>query len=255
MSKQILLKHNLKLGLFFGGCLFSFCSSIFADEKADASTYMISTNEKKEYVEDAKTIEAIKAKVKEDDLAACAEQAERYFQIEIERVKETSVKEKASEKQEASVSDKLDEYRQACLYFCGKGENKKDLQKANELFSACKNSVEALADRGDIHAQKAMSTICKQLNKEKEAAGWLDKLASKGDPEAQYRMGLMYYSGVCGVSKDQKKSFEYFKKAADNGSRLAAIRLAYMLREGIGTEKNISESKSYTKKARKRLEK
>ncbi|MBQ1671009.1 MAG: SEL1-like repeat protein, partial [Treponema sp.] len=44
----------------------------------------------------------------------------------------------------------------------------------------------------------------------------LQKRAEQGDAEAQFYLGVMYYSGN-GVELDITQAFELFKKAADQG--------------------------------------
>jgi TPR repeat protein len=192
-----------------------------------------------------------KEQARKDDVASCSELAERYYQLELERVKvpaKTPTSDSKAKEELPETDVNMEDFRQACLYSIGKGSYKKDSAKATELFNSCMPSIKAQAEKGDPKAQIAMSTICKQLNNEKQAAEWLEQAALKGDMDSQYRIGLMYFAGACGVKQDQEKAFEYFKKAADQGSKFAAIRLAYMLREGIGVEKNVAKAKEYTKK-------
>ena len=44
----------------------------------------------------------------------------------------------------------------------------------------------------------------------------LEKRAGKGNSDAQYQLGLLYYIGI-GVSQDFAKAFHWFKKAAAKG--------------------------------------
>ena len=59
----------------------------------------------------------------------------------------------------------------------------------------------------------------------------------KGNKEAMYNMGLLYYFGK-GVDKDLKKAFEYCEKAAFKGSARAQNNLAFMYIKGIGIKKS-----------------
>ncbi|MBM3602558.1 MAG: sel1 repeat family protein [Alphaproteobacteria bacterium] len=49
-------------------------------------------------------------------------------------------------------------------------------------------------------------------------------LANKGDPEAQYHMGMMYNNGI-GTKKDPKQAFEWFKKSGSSNDPLGAYKL------------------------------
>ncbi len=54
----------------------------------------------------------------------------------------------------------------------------------------------------------------KQSNR--DAAAWFARAARKGEPEAQYRLGLMYRDGR-GVEQSKTISREWLQKAANKG--------------------------------------
>ena len=56
------------------------------------------------------------------------------------------------------------------------------------------------------------------------ALAWIRELAELGDTEAQYELGDMHASGE-GVARDDSKAAEWFYRAAEQGNRLARIRL------------------------------
>jgi len=45
---------------------------------------------------------------------------------------------------------------------------------------------------------------------------WFAKAAKQGDPEAQYKLGLMYRDGL-GVTQNKSESRRWLRKAANNG--------------------------------------
>jgi TPR repeat protein len=49
-------------------------------------------------------------------------------------------------------------------------------------------------------------------------------LAAKGQPEAQYHVGMMYNNGI-GTKQDTKQAFEWFQKATAGGDPLGAYKL------------------------------
>ena len=57
------------------------------------------------------------------------------------------------------------------------------------------------------------------------------KQAESGNPEAQYQLGKLYYSGE-NVKKNYRVAFEWYKKAAESGHVLAQRMVAEMLLEG-----------------------
>jgi TPR repeat protein len=50
------------------------------------------------------------------------------------------------------------------------------------------------------------------------------KLAARGDPEAEYHVGMMLNNGI-GTAPDRKAAFEWFKKSAEAGDPLGAFKL------------------------------
>ena len=65
---------------------------------------------------------------------------------------------------------------------------------------------------------------------------WLP-MASQGDANAQNRVGQIYEIGI-GTAPDYVEAAKWYTKAADNGSRAAAINLAALYDAGQGVEKN-----------------
>lgn len=68
-----------------------------------------------------------------------------------------------------------------------------------------------------------------------EQAGRIySELARAGDPEAQFRLGMLYYLGR-GVSEDEKQAFAWIERSAKQGQLDAQYRLAtlYTLRHGV----------------------
>ena len=49
------------------------------------------------------------------------------------------------------------------------------------------------------------------------------KLASQGDHEAEYHVGMMLNNGI-GIAADQKEAFQWFKKSAEAGHPLGAYK-------------------------------
>jgi|GEM_PF-344902 len=72
--------------------------------------------------------------------------------------------------------------------------------------------------------------------------------ANKGDSDAQYELGVMYYNGE-DVEQDSAKAFEWYKKAADRGNKFAQYSIGCMYINGNGVEKNAENAFQYYKKA------
>ena len=74
------------------------------------------------------------------------------------------------------------------------------------------------------------------------------QLASKGDIESLWNLGLYYEDGY-GCIKDLKKAFECYKEAADKGSIKAQNSVAYCYKEGRGHIPDRDEAYNYFKMA------
>ena len=75
-----------------------------------------------------------------------------------------------------------------------------------------------------------------------------EDLASKGDIEAQFALGLMYYNGK-GVRQDYKKAIEWYEKAANQGNTKAQFNLGIMYANGQGVIQDKKRAKEYFRKA------
>ena len=58
--------------------------------------------------------------------------------------------------------------------------------------------------------------------------------AENGDKLALLRLAFMYYHGTDGVKKDRKRSFSYFQIAKEYGDETAQLHLSYMRHQKNG---------------------
>jgi len=72
-----------------------------------------------------------------------------------------------------------------------------------------------------------------------EAPKWYRKAAINGNPDAQYKLGLMYTYGDLG-EKDSKKAYKCFKKAADQGHANAMFYQGLIAEELIRMTEKLS---------------
>ena len=66
-------------------------------------------------------------------------------------------------------------------------------------------------------------------------------LAEKGQVDAQYNLGVMYYSGD-GVNQDYAEAAKWFRKAAEQGDRQARNYMGLMYLNGEGVKQSESEA-------------
>lgn len=76
-------------------------------------------------------------------------------------------------------------------------------------------------------------------------------LAEKGDADAQFRAGLMYYMGQ-GVPRDYPEALGWFMKAARQSNPYAQYNVGYMVEKGEGTPQNYVEAAKYYRQAAER---
>jgi TPR repeat protein len=69
-------------------------------------------------------------------------------------------------------------------------------------------------------------------------------LAEKGDADAQFKAGLMYYLGQ-GVLRDYREALAWFKKAARQNNPYAQYNVGYMHEKGEGTPQDYGEAAKY----------
>lgn len=73
----------------------------------------------------------------------------------------------------------------------------------------------------------------------KALAAWRP-LAAKGDPEAEYSLGMMYYRGL-GVVKDPVKAYVLFARAEAGGEKAAAPMLGRVTAELTPNQRRLAE--------------
>jgi uncharacterized protein len=81
-----------------------------------------------------------------------------------------------------------------------------------------------------------------------QAATWLRHAANQGHARAQAGLGLMYAQGL-GMKKDYVEAAGLFRKAAEQGLALAENQLGMLYAEGKGVQRNLDEAAKWFSKA------
>lgn len=138
-------------------------------------------------------------------------------------------------------------------------------QLLNQQLTYCSNSTSSSSSSSDnifiVDNKKGNKLLAVDKRKEKGK----EKLKNEDQEEERvitqnreelieandcFKLGLRYQNGE-GVEKDNRKAFEWFQKAAEQGHATAQNGLGVMYYNGKGTEKNYAKAKRWYEKAAK----
>jgi uncharacterized membrane protein len=74
-----------------------------------------------------------------------------------------------------------------------------------------------------------------------EEVGLIRRLAEQGIPNAQYRLGLLYYEGT-GLPQDYNEAVKWYRKGAEQGDLSSQYAIGYMYDTGKGVEQDFAEA-------------
>lgn len=77
----------------------------------------------------------------------------------------------------------------------------------------------------------------------------IQKRALKGDPDAQWLMGMVCRNGFDDIKKDYTKAFEWFEKAAEQGHSRAQYKMGWCYANGDGVVKDLNEAEMWYRRA------
>ena len=72
--------------------------------------------------------------------------------------------------------------------------------------------------------------------------------AERGDAQAQFNLGMMYYKGR-GVSQDDAEAFKWYRQAAERGVAEAQFNLGVMYDKGRGVSQDDAEAVRWYRQA------
>lgn len=92
-----------------------------------------------------------------------------------------------------------------------------------------------LANDGKIESQlfvaRAYQKDCygkDAKSRKKASVHWYKRAADAGNIDAQYELGVLYYKGKCGITRNLKKAIEWLGKAGIQGHFEGAMMVAYI---------------------------
>ena len=111
------------------------------------------------------------------------------------------------------------------------------LKKNPKLLALSLSLPLVAAEKGDAQAQFNLGVMYYQgkgvKQNFKEALKWFQKAAEQGLAEAQSNLGVMYAKGQ-GMARDYKEAVKWYRKAADQGLAAAQASLGMMYFQGRG---------------------
>jgi TPR repeat protein len=118
----------------------------------------------------------------------------------------------------------------------------KDFEESEKLYRMS-------AEKGLAESQSELGVLLiwhKESTPEEKAEGveWLIKASDQGLIDADFKLGCSYCFGL-GITQDQEKAFQLFKKAADAGHKQSCYHAAVHYHLGEGTQKDPSEAIKY----------
>lgn len=108
----------------------------------------------------------------------------------------------------------------------------------------------AALDRLTVWAQQGMPVAQRELalaylnwpQHDAEARNWLQKAASNGDSDAQFRLADALYKGSSGPAQNHAEAWKWYERAAQAGNAKAGFMLARMAKYGDGVAQDQSLS-------------
>lgn len=148
----------------------------------------------------------------------------------------------------AAAAADLTPFDQMALGTLYEGEllGKADTFKAEVLFKQAAGGIKALADEGNVQAQKLLGdlyldgkgSLSKDYAKAMEA--YL-AAAEEGYAPAQAQLGYMYQNAL-GVEADYNEAMEWNNRAAQQGNAQGQAQIGYLYHMGLGVTQNLDEA-------------
>ncbi len=93
--------------------------------------------------------------------------------------------------------------------------------------------------------------VCLEHENYREARDWLEKAASQGHSDAQFKLGQLFEEGR-GGPRDIEEAVSWFRKAAERGHGTAMFRLGKLYEHGNGVPQSQKTANKWYRKAAKK---
>jgi uncharacterized protein len=119
-------------------------------------------------------------------------------------------------------------------------------------YKTAQRLLKPLAEQGNPQAQAKLGNMywlgLGVPESDKSAAKWLTKAANQGDPEAEVALGKLYVLGS-GVPQDYAKAAALFRRPAKQGSADAQFFMGMLYSYGNGVPKNLVKAYMWFKRS------
>lgn len=119
-------------------------------------------------------------------------------------------------------------------------------------YEAAARELKPLAERGDPEAQYRVGLMYEYgkgfPGDKAEAARWIRKAADQNHASAQTELGILYTMGE-GVAKDDAQAVAWFRKAAVQGNATAQYNLGLLIAKGTGAKFDLPQAIGWFQKA------
>jgi TPR repeat protein len=78
----------------------------------------------------------------------------------------------------------------------------------------------------------------------------VEKKAEDNDPEAQWKLGMIYFKGLADVTENDDEAFHWMSKSAAQNYAPAEYMLGFFYEHGAGVKKDMKLAKQYYEKAK-----
>jgi len=115
-------------------------------------------------------------------------------------------------------------------------------------FAKALKFLSPFAEQGNPEAQYRMAIMYQNglgiVRNDARALAMMRAAAEQGHALAQHGLGFMYLQGEC-TPKDEAQAAEWFRKAADQGMAGSQMTLGMMYEQGLGVEKDPQAAKHW----------
>ena len=113
----------------------------------------------------------------------------------------------------------------------------------SDYFTNIENEFEKKIE-GEIY-----QSLHEFLKEHQKGENWLEELNKTNNSDDLYFLGLIYWKGIEGVEKDNKKAVEYFEKSAEKGDSNSLFFVGNLHRKGDFVKKDLNKTKNYWEKS------